>query len=78
MMFAYEVKSLSGYSDDKVETDVGVMSASSMADAAKIIENYYEDLLISANFTYLDCSSRNMVLLNRVKNHFHLTEMVNS
>lgn len=78
MMFAYEVKSLSGYSDDEVEIDVGVMSASSMADAAKIIENYYEDLLISANLTYLDCSSRNMVLLNRVKNHFHLTEMVNS
>ena len=78
MMFAYEVKSLSGYSDNEVETDVGVMSASSMADAAKIIENYYEDLLISANLTYLDCSSRNMVLLNRVKNHFHLTEMVNS
>ena len=78
MMFAYEVKSLSGYSDDEVEIDEGVMSASSMADAAKIIENYYEDLLISANLTYLDCSSRNMVLLNRVKNHFHLTEMVNS
>ena len=78
MMFAYEIKSLSGYSDDEVEIDVGVMSASSMADAAKIIENYYEDLLISANLTYLDCSSRNMVLLNRVKNHFHLTEMVNS
>ena len=78
MIFAYEVKSLSGYSDDEVEIDVGVMSASSMADAAKIIENYYEDLLISANLTYLDCSSRNMVLLNRVKNHFHLTEMVNS
>ena len=78
MMFAYEVKSLSGYSDDEVETDVGVMSASSMADAAKIIENYYEDLLISANLTYLDYSSRNMVLLDNVKNHFHLTEMVNS
>ena len=78
MMFAYEVKSLSGYSDDEVETDVGVMSASSMADAAKIIENYYEDLLISANLTYLDCSSRNMVLLERVKNHFHLTEVANS
>ena len=78
MMFAYEVKSLSGYSDAEVEMHVGVMSASSMADAAKIIENYYEDLLISANLTYLDCSSRNMVLLNRVKNHFHLTEMVNS
>ena len=78
MMFAYEVKSLSGYSDDKVETDVGVMSASSMADAAKIIENYYEDLLISANLTYLDCSSRNMVLLDHVKNHFNLTDMANS
>ena len=78
MMFAYEIKSLSGYSDDEVEIDVGVMSASSMADAAKIIENYYEDLLISANLTYLDCSSRNMVLLNRVKNHFHLTEVANS
>ena len=78
MMFAYEVKSLSGYSDDEVEIDVGVMSATSMSDAAKIIENYYEDLLISANLTYLDCSSRNMVLLNRVKNHFHLTEIVNS
>ena len=78
MMFAYEVKSLSGYSDDEVETDVGVMSASSMADAAKIIENYYEDLLISANLTYLDYSSRNMVLLDNVKNHFHLTEAANS
>lgn len=78
MMFAYEVKSLSGYSDDEVEIDVGVMSASSMADAAKIIENYYEDLLISANLTYLDCSSRNMVLLNRVKDHFNLTDIANS
>ena len=78
MMFAYEVKSLSGYSDDEVEIDVGVMSASSMADAAKIIENYYEDLLISANLTYLDCSSRNMVLLDRVKEHFHLTNTADS
>lgn len=78
MMFAYEIKSLSGYSDDEVEIDVGVMSASSMADAAKIIENYYEDLLISANLTYLDCSSRNMVLLDSIKNHFHLTEVANS
>ena len=78
MMFAYEVKSLSGYSDDVVEIDVGVMSASSMADAAKIIENYYEDLLISANLTYLDRSSRNMVSLDNVKNHFHLTEVANS
>ena len=78
MMFAYEVKSLSGYSDDEVETDVGVMSASSMADAAKIIENYYEDLLISANLTYLNRSSRNMDLLNRVKEHFHLTSAANS
>ena len=78
MMFAYEVKSLSGYSDDEVEIDVGVMSAPSMADAAKIIENYYEDLLISANLTYLDCSSRNMVLLDRIKEHFHLTSTANS
>ena len=78
MMFAYEVKSLSGYSDDEVEIDVGVMSASSMADAAKIIENYYEDLLISANLTYLDRSSRNMVLLDRVKDYFNLTDMANS
>lgn len=78
MMFAYEVKSLSGYSDDEVEIDVGVMSASSMADAAKIIENYYEDLLISANLTYLNRSSRNIVLLDRVKEHFHLTEVANS
>ena len=77
MMFAYEVKSLSGYSDDEVEIDVGVMSASSMADAAKIIENYYEDLLISANLTYLDCSSRNMVLLDRIKDHFNLTNTAN-
>ena len=78
MMFAYEVKSLPGYSDDVVEIDVGVMSASSMADAAKIIENYYEDLLISANLTYLDRSSRNMVSLDNIKNHFHLTEAANS
>lgn len=78
MMFAYEIKSLSGYSDDEVEIDVGVMSASSMADAAKIIENYYEDLLISANLTHLDCSSRNMVLLDRVKDHFRLTNTANS
>ena len=78
MMFAYEVKSLSGYSDNEVEIDVGVMSASSMADAAKIIENYYEDLLISANLMYLDRSSRNMVLLDRVKDHFNLTDMANS
>ena len=78
MMFAYEVKSLSGYSDNEVEIDVGVMSASSMADAAKIIENYYEDLLISANLMYLERSSRNMVLLDRVKDHFNLTDMANS
>ena len=78
MMFAYEVKSLSGYSDDEVEIDVGVMSASSMADAAKMIEDYYDDLLISANLTYLDCSSRNMVLLDRVKDHFRLTNTADS
>ena len=78
MMFAYEIKSLSGYSDDEVEIDVGVMSASSMADAAKIIENYYEDLLISANLTYLNHSSRNMVLLDRIKDHFNITDTANS
>ena len=78
MMFAYEIKSLSGYSDNEVEIDVGVMSASSMADAAKIIENYYEDLLISANLTYLDRSSRNMVLLGRIKDHFNITDTANS
>ena len=77
MMFAYEVKSLANCSDE-VEIDVGVMSASSMADATKIIEDYYSDLLISVNLTYLDCSSRNMVLLNRVKKHFHLTSTANS
>ena len=74
MMFAYEIKSLSGYSDNEVEIDVGVMSASSMADAAKIIENYYEDLLISANLTYLNRSSHNMVLLGRIKDHFNVTD----
>ena len=78
MMFAYEIKSLSGYSDNEVEIDVGVMSASSMADAAKIIENYYEDLLISANLTYLNRSSHNMVLLGRIKDHFNLTDTANS
>ena len=78
MMFAYEAKSLSDFSDDEIKIDTGVMSASSMSDAAKIIENYYENLLISANLTYLDCSSRNMVLLDNVKNHFHLTEVANS
>ena len=78
MMFAYEIKSLSGYSDDEVEIDVGVISASSMADAAKIIENYYEDLLISANLTYLNRSSHNMVLLGRIKDHFNITNTANS
>lgn len=78
MMFAYEIKSLSGYSDDEVEIDVGVMSASSMADATKIIENYYEDLLISANLTYLNRSSHNMVLLGRIKDHFNITDTANS
>ena len=78
MMFAYEIKSLSGYSDDEVEIDIGVMSASSMADEAKIIENYYEDLLISANLTYLNRSSHNMVLLGRIKDHFNITDTANS
>lgn len=78
MMFAYEVKSLSDFSNDEVKIDIGVISASSMSDAAKIIENYYDDLLISANLTYLDCSSRNMVLLDRVKDHFNLTNTADS
>ena len=78
MMFAYEVKSLSNFSNDEVKVDVGVMSASSMSDAAKVIEDYYEDLLISANLTYLDCSSRNMVLLDCTKDHFSLTNTANS
>lgn len=78
MMFAYEVKSLSDFSDDEIKVDVGVMSASSMSDAAKIIEDYYAGFPISANLTYLDRSSRNMVLLDNIKNHFHLTEEANS
>ena len=77
MMFAYEVKSLADMSDE-IEIDVGVMSASSMADATKIIEDYYNNLLISANLTYLDCSSRNMVLLKRVKEYFNPTNTANS
>lgn len=78
MMFAYEVKSLSDFSDDEIKIDTGVMSAPSMSDAAKIIEDYYAGFLISANLTYLDCSSRNMVLLDRVKDHFRLTNTTNS
>lgn len=78
MMFAYEVKSLSDFSNDEVKIDVGVMSAPFMTDATKIIEDYYSDLLISANLTYLDCSSRNMVSLDRVKEHFRLADMANS
>ena len=78
MKFAYEVRYLSDFSDDKVEINVGVMSASSIYNAAKVIEDYYEDLLISANLTYLDRSSRNMVSLDNIKNHFHLTEAANS
>lgn len=78
MMFAYEIKSLSDFSDDEIKVDVGVMSAPSMSDAAKVIEDYYAGFLISANLTYLDCSSRNMVLLDRVKDHFNLTEVANS
>ena len=78
MMFAYEVKSLSNFSDDEIKIDIGVMSATSMSDAAKIIEDYYAGFLISANLTYLDCSSRNMVSLDNIKNHFRLTEVANS
>ena len=78
MMFAYEIKYLSDFSDDKVEINVGVMNASSIYNAAKVIEDYYDDLLISANLTPLDCSSRNMGLLDRIKEHFHLTGTANS
>lgn len=78
MMFAYEVRYLSDICDDEVKIDAGVMSTSSMSDAAKIIEDYYDDLLISVNLTHLDCSSRNMVLLDRIKEHFHLTGTANS
>lgn len=78
MMFAYEVKSLSDFSDDEIKIDIGVMSATSMSDAAKIIEDYYAGFLISANLTYLDCSSRNMVLLDRIKDHFNLSNTANS
>ena len=78
MMFAYEVKSFSNFSNDEVKVDVGVISASSMSDATKTIEDYYAGFLISANLAYLDCSSRNMVLLERVKEHFHLTDIANS
>lgn len=78
MMLAYEVKYLSDFSDDKVEINAGVMSASSMYNAAKVIEDYYDDLLISANLTPLDCSSRNISLLKRVKEHFLLTSTANS
>ena len=78
MMFAYEVKCISDFSNDGTKVDVGVISAPSMSDAAKIIEGYYSDLLISANFIYLDCSSRNMVLLDRIKDHFRLTNTTDS
>ena len=78
MMFAYEVKSLVDSSDDEIKIDVGVMSAPSMSDAAKIIEDYYAGFLISANLTYLDCSSRNMVLLDRIKDYFKLSNTANS
>ena len=41
MMFAYEVKCISDFSNDGTKVDVGVISAPSMTDAAKIIEGYY-------------------------------------
>lgn len=78
MMFAYEVKSLLDFSNDEIKVDVGVMSAPSMSDAAKVIEDYYAGFLISANLTYLNCSSRNMVSLDRVKDHFRLTNAADS
>lgn len=74
--FAYEIKYLSDFSDDKVEINVGVMSVSSIYNAAKVIEDYYDDLFISVNLTYLDYSSRNMSLLKRIKEHFNLTNTV--
>ena len=40
MMFAYEIKYLSDFSDDEIKIDTGVMSALSMSDAIKIIEDY--------------------------------------
>lgn len=51
MKFAYEIKYLSDFSDDKVEINVGVMSVSSIYNAAKVIEDYYDDLFISVNLT---------------------------
>ena len=78
MKFAYEIKYLSDFSDDKVEINVGVMSVSSIYNAAKVIEDYYDDLFISVNLTSLDCSSRNMSLLKRIKEHFNLTNTVDS
>ena len=78
MKFAYEIKYLSDFSDDKVEINVGVMSVSSIYNAAKVIEDYYDDLFISVNLTYLDYSSRNMSLLKRIKEHFNLTNTVDS
>lgn len=78
MMFAYEVRYLSDICDEEVKIDAGVISASSVSDAAKIIEDYYDDLLISVNLTHLDCASHNMVLLDCVKDHFNLSEMANS
>lgn len=51
MKFAYEIKYLSDFSDDKVEINVEVMSVSSIYNAAKVIEDYYDDLFISVNLT---------------------------
>lgn len=78
MMFAYEVKYLLDICSEEVGIDVGVVSASFMSDAAKIIEDFYDDLVISVNLTNLDCSTRNMVPLNCIKEHFHLTDVANS
>ena len=78
MMFAYEVKYLLDICSEEIGIDAGVVNASFMSDAAKIIEDFYDDLLISVNLTSLDCSTRNMVSLDCVKEHFHLTDVANS
>ena len=78
MMFVYEVRYLSDICDEEVKIAAGVISASSVSDAAKFIEDYYDVLLISVNLTYLDYASRNTALLDCVKDHFNLSKMANS
>lgn len=78
MMFAYEAKYLLDVYSEEIGIDAGVVSASFMSDAAKIIEDFYGDLLISMNLTNLVCSTHNMVSLDRIKDHFNLTDTTNS